>query len=257
VTTPAAIVLIVVVATVLAAGTWFYLRRRRRLAELALLSPGQRERHDACVRADKELAAADKAYRAAVKAAEKRCHKESQPQVLIACGDALLTEREIILNGVYRPLRPGIRAQVDATGDVHRYSTSRSTATRMLTGGALLGPAGVVAGAAARKTSVHTVDSRQLYITVTGPDWQDVVRIDPNLGPRARAFSAGVFTASEHWDQFEAQHRVRRAQAEKHLADVVGNDQRLREAQLVRRVLEMDPLEVLRADRKAGRLPIR
>jgi hypothetical protein len=128
----------------------------------------------------------------------------------------VLTELAIVLNGRTYPLRPGIRCEIDATGDVQRYATSRATLTRMAAEGMLLGKSGVAAGAAARKTSVHTVDSRQLYLIVTGPDWQEVVRIDPNYGPGARRFAAQMFSASQQAQALAEEHRRRWVTRSKH-----------------------------------------
>ena len=225
---------------------------RKLQQELALLPPLQREHHDACVQADQELAAARQDYASRVQSADRQIAEAGSPRVLGSFGGVVLTELSVVLNGRTYPLRPGIRCEIDATGDVQRYATSRATLTRMAAGGMLLGKSGVAAGAAARKTSVHAIDSRQLYLIVTGPDWQEVVRIDPNYGPGARRFAAQVFSASQQAQALAEEHRRRWFYAQQARAAAVADTYRLQVADSARRVLEHDPLDLLRAQLNAG-----
>lgn len=80
----------------------------------------------------------------------------------------------------------GVSASVESAGEI----TKRMTATRVIGGGLLFGPAGAVIGALAKKKR----DDRELYLYVDGPDFQWVVPVDPTAGAVARAFAARINT---------------------------------------------------------------
>lgn len=96
-----------------------------------------------------------------------------------------------ITRGDERQSLDGIRASVEATGQV----TKRTTATRVIGGMIVGGAPGAIVGAIARKRQ----DERELYVHVEGPDFYWVESIDPKLGAEARQFVAEIQTAA-HWE---------------------------------------------------------
>lgn len=94
-------------------------------------------------------------------------------------------------NGDTEQALTGLHATVEATGAV----TRRTTATRVIAGGALFGPAGAIVGAVARKRE----DQRELYLHIDGPDHYWVEAVDPRKGAEARQFVASIQNAAR-WE---------------------------------------------------------
>lgn len=93
--------------------------------------------------------------------------------VALENGDTLIYEKQ-------RYPVQGATARVESVGDLQ----SRITATRLLT-------TGVFAFALKKKK-----DSRELYLTVTGPGFEFVAEVDPKKGLEARQFAARINAAS-------------------------------------------------------------
>lgn len=249
----ALITLVVILALAAAAVIWLLLRQKRLKADLASLSPEDQKRHDDIVAANKALKAAQKEYDARVARAEAALREARTPRTLASCGTALVTETSVILNGNPRPLTPGITAQVDASGDIQKYATSRSTATRVVGGALLGGGAGAIVGGVAKKNTVHTNDTRQLFLIVTAPEWQEVVQLDPNLGAAARQFAATLYNVAPQAAQHLRQFQTRVVAVEQHHRRIVADTTALDAAKHARNVLELDPLDELRRSRAAAR----
>ena len=245
--------ILILVAVVLSATALFIVSRHRLNADLRALSPEDQKRRIDILGADKFLKAAQHSYDTAIGVAAKQLSAAQPPAVLARCGPAVLTETSIILNGRPRPLTPGIRVDVDASGDVQKYGTSRTTATRVVTGALLFGPVGAIVGGSAKKTQVHTQDTRQLYLIVTGPDWQEVVQANPQLATAARQFAAAVYSHSSHIAQLAQQFQMRAAQGVRLHQMAIANTGPLEAARQARSVLELDPLTELRAARTAAK----
>lgn len=242
--------LIVILVLVIAAAVFFIVRSKRLKTDLAQLSRQDQKGHDNIVAADKAVKEAQKAYGSAVRQALENLKAAGVPGTLASVGQATITETSVVLNGRPRPLTPGITAQVDASGDVQKYGTSRSTATRVVTGALLAGPVGAVVGGVAKKNNVHTNDTRQLFLIVTGPDWQEVVQLQPALDLQARQFAAALYSVAPHAAGYLQQYQSRVAQAKQAHRATVADDVRLDAATQARAVLGLDPLDELRKGRK-------
>lgn len=93
-------------------------------------------------------------------------------------GDLVLENSTTLIYKKQRYPIVGAEARVESVGELQR----RITATRLLT-------TGVFAFALKKKA-----DDRELYLTVTAPDYQFVVELDPKKGADARTFAAKINT---------------------------------------------------------------
>lgn len=127
-------------------------------------------------------------------------------------GSVSLYQTRLVIDGRLVPLDISVRAGVDATGTVTRHS--RSTLTRMATGGLLFGVAGgvlpgaigAVAGGMLKKEVKH--DDRELYLVIEGDTFAGVIACHPEQGMAARRFAASV---NEHAKSAErAEPRIQR-----------------------------------------------
>lgn len=150
------------------------------------VSPEQRAHEARWRAADNAVRAAEKQHAKAVAAKQKELAAALKPQKKHRVGPLLLTDSTVIVNGREYPLTPGTKARVDSAGNLAAYSKSRSTVTRMAAGGMLLGPAGLVAGAAARKSKDRVKDVRELYVLIESESWAETVSLDPDQGEAAR-----------------------------------------------------------------------
>lgn len=96
-------------------------------------------------------------------------------------GDLVLEDEETLIYKKQRYPVAGAEARVESVGELQR----RVTATRLLA-------TGVFAFALKKKA-----DDRELYLTVTAPDYQFVVELDPKKGADARVFAAKVNTLAK------------------------------------------------------------
>lgn len=135
--------------------------------------------------AQQQAAAEAAAYRARCGQAMLALQEARNPSPVASCGSALhLYPREVVTPDGTFPLTPAIQATVEASGNFH--TSERSTATRMIGGKLLLGDAGMVAGAAARKTTVQ--DMREVYLMIDGGTWYATYSVQPHMGGLARQF---------------------------------------------------------------------
>ncbi len=141
-----------------------------------------------------------------VEAAERDLAKASENGKLIGVGGmlgnkAVLRQTTIKVPEGEFPLDPAIEATVDTAGNL--ATKSRSTVTRMGTGGLLLGPIGLVAGAAARKSS--DVDARELYLLIAGPGWASTIKLNADTdGKVARQFAQTVMVRARQIEEITA-----------------------------------------------------
>ncbi len=131
-------------------------------------------------------------------------------------------------------------AVLDSQGDITAYTTQRSTLTRIATGAVVLGPAGAIVGGLARKNTHHKVDNRELYLMAMGPDWQEVVKLDPDAGDKARALMQAINLAGRHAVAETVRHAERVAQAEQKLAAVESDTDEIKAAEAEREALGED-----------------
>lgn len=165
------------------------------------ISPEQRAYEARWRVADKAVRAAEKQHAKAVAAKRKELAAALKPQARQRVGPLVLTDSTVLINGREYSLTPGTKARVDTAGNLAAYSKSRSTVTRMAAGGMLLGPAGLVAGAAARKSKDRVKDVRELYVLIESEEWAETVRLDPDQGEAARRLVQQLNLAAPHVEQ--------------------------------------------------------
>lgn len=246
------IIVIAAILLVLLAGVgglvwWLVHRHRAEQARLAAMSPAARQRHDLIKTLSRDLTTANSGVRQARAEYEGRVGNAER---LVAAAHQIgrrplgsvrgygasieLFEDHLAYatqGQIWRyPLEPSIQAQVDASGGV--YATERSTLTRMAGGAAIAGRAGMVAGAAARKTTVH--DGRELYLLVQGAEFSVSLTCDPNQGAYVRQFASGIVNASRNAGRLQAARplEVQRAEAmlqfeRENFAAIASADQRV------------------------------
>lgn len=243
----ATVVIVVLLLTpLLIAGVilWIVLAsRRKEAARIAAMTPEERASMDARLAQERELRDATVEYEAGVKRADSAHRAAYQAyQAGIAKAEQALAAANLIgrrelgrYNGrdagillyedrlawapgggtwTYYPLGPDVKAHVDSAGNI--YSTERTTLTRMAAGGAILGKAGVVAGAAARKTNTH--DSRELYLLVEGSEFSVLVTCLPDDGSKVRQLASQIVNAGHQVAALQAQRPIAVAEADAALA---------------------------------------
>jgi hypothetical protein len=240
------VIIILLLTPLLIAGVilWIVLAgRRKEAARIAAMSPEERALRDARLAQERELREATAEYEAGVKRADSAHRVAYQAyQSGVAKAEQALAAANLIgrrelgrYNGrdsgillyedrlawapgggtwTYYPLGPDVKTQVDTAGNI--YSTERTTLTRMAAGGAILGKAGVVAGAAARKTNTH--DSRELYLLVEASEFSVVVSCAPDDGSRVRQLASQIVNAGHQAAALQAQRPIAVGEAEAALA---------------------------------------
>lgn len=159
-------------------------------------------------------------------------------------GFVKLTPTEIkVAEGTF-PVTSELTATADVAGNL--TVNRRSTLTRMAAGGALLGPLGVVLGAAAQKTTYK--DERQIYLLIEGEGFASLVICKPQQDKKALETAAQIVRAAAFSDQFKRTvgREVRDAQAQ--IAAAGADNEAVRDA---REALEQSRL--LLAQAKAGK----
>lgn len=240
------VIIIVLLAPLLITGAILlivFATRRKEAARVAAMTPEERSARDARLAQERELREATAEYETGVKKADSAHRVAYQAyQVGITKAEQALAAANLIgrrelgrYNGrdagillyedrlawapgggtwTYFPLGPDVKTQVDSAGNI--YSTERTTLTRMAAGGAILGKAGVVAGAAARKTNTH--DSRELYLLVEGSEFSVVVSCAPDDGSKVRQLASQIVNAEHQAAALQAQRPLAVAEAEAALA---------------------------------------
>lgn len=231
-----------ILATVVLVVAWVAYHRRRLL--LGGLTPEESTLHDRCVAADKAAAQARRAHRARVREAERALAKAEKPEHLASAGRGnYVTPVSVCVNSHERPLDEGVEATLDAEGDVTRYATQRTTATRVVTGAMLAGPAGAIVGGVAKKTSHHKADDRELYLIVLARDWQEVARLNPAEGQKARSLMHAINVAARNATAARVRHEEVVATARAHLEAATADTREVDAALAARQALGEDPYE--------------
>ena len=243
------VVFLVLVAMVIASVIVRSVRRKRMLARL---SPRELAVHEECVAGDKAVTAAQRAYDQGVKGAEKTLKKAMTPKQLASAGSSnWVTPISLRLNGNDHDLTQDVVAALDITGTVRDETTQRTSLTRIAVGGLVAGPIGAVVGAAARKTEQQTIDTREHYVMVTGPDWQEVVKLGPEAGEKARSLGPAINVAAKNGISAHITHAERIGEAERELARATADTAALDKARGDRAALGEDPLARLIRQRKS------
>jgi len=220
------VVLVLVIAAVVTLIVWLR-RRARAKARIAAMSPVERERYDAEAEYLARLSAAQKALTAETKARAGRL-KASEKALAAAHtignhtiasyrgkdGSARITETDITVPQGTFPLTPGVHAAVDTAGNL--ATSSRSTLTRIATGGLLFGPVGAIVGGVAKKTKTH--DLRELYLLITGDAFATMITCNPDDGAKVRQFAVAVAQAALRSDQVRTHRAETIAQTQQALA---------------------------------------
>lgn len=207
-----ATVAIVLGAVLLAAGAIVVIirlqrRSRRTPAEVALRQVSK-EHNAELKQSQSTLRSAARAHDTAVRAAEKAmAAAQLVGRSRVASysgkdGKLVLYEDRLSYNGHDVPLTPDIHASVDTAGDM--FTKSRSTFTRIGVGAMLLGPVGLVAGAAARKSKVR--DARELYLMVESEAFAAVVTCDPAHGATVRRLAVAIMNKARDVHGAAARH---------------------------------------------------
>jgi len=234
---PTIVVVLFVLIGVLV-GVVTYRRKKKLLGEL---TEEQRQLHEQCVAADRAVRAAEAEHKKGIREAEKELKRAENPEPLAKVGTNSVTPIEVIMNGHRHPLSRDVTATIDQTGDITAYATQRSTLTRVVGGGVLFGPAGAIVGGVAKKSKHHQVDTRELYLMVLGPDWQEVAKLDPTKGEQARSVMQAINTAAQTSRQAREDHERTVKEAKDTLARVQEDTSKVDAAKATRAALGPDP----------------
>lgn len=243
----------VIIVIVLAAGIVLGVRAwQQRGGDLGALSAEEATLHAQCVEADRIVKAHEQSYLQSVRQAEEALN-QAQAAPMVASVDALnlVTRADVTVNGSTHPLTPAVTAHLDEKGDITAYATSRSTLTRMA-GGALFGPAGLIAGGVAKKSVHHQVDHREVFLMVVGSDWSEVARISPNQGEATRRLMLAINTAAANCEAFAVGQVERVATTSRALEGVRADTASIDGARAAREALGEDPLARFIAARKSA-----
>lgn len=189
----------------------------------------------------KAVEATHSRYLKQVKAAKKQVKAASKPMKLT--GGAFLPvtvhETHLTIKRQRFELVGGIRANVDAAGNISR--TRRYTATRT----ALLGPATLFVP----KATKH--DDRELFLVIEAPEWSEVVKLDPNRQREARELAQAINSASTQADQHLAAFNSRVQDARADLQDALGATNDIEDAERVLRERDAEDRRQVHAARVA------
>ena len=224
------IAVVVVLAAIVAA---VIIIRRRKQQRIDALSPAERELHDAQTEYNLAVKAAEKAHTAEVKARDKRL-KAAQAAVSTANslgsknvasyrgkdGAVSYTELTITTNQGTFPLGTDITAVADTAGNL--ATSSKTSLGRVAAGGFLLGPAGLILGGVAKKTTMH--DTRELYLLIDAPDrFAALITCNPDDGQKVRQFAMGIKQAALNINTFAARREAAIASSTQTLELEQGN----------------------------------
>ena len=198
-----ALVVVVVILGGGGAGAFLFLKARREKEQTRIeaMTPEERELHDAIVEHEAEVKAATKAHQVELKARENRL-KSTRKAITAADGignrklasyrgkdgSVSVTETLITTSHGTFALDASVNAVVDTAGNL--ATSSRSTLTRIASGGILLGPVGAIIGGVAKKNKLH--DTRELYLLVEGAGFATLVTCNPDDGAKVRQFAVVV-----------------------------------------------------------------
>lgn len=218
-------------------------RKNQRIVES--LSDEDRELHERCKAADHEIKIAERKHKRAVAEAQTVLKKAETPERLAAADSRnFVTPIDVTLNGHKHPLTPDIEAVLESDGAIVSYATQRSTVTRIAAGGMIGGRAGAIVGGVAKKDKHHSIDNRELFLKVMGPTWQEVVKLDPQQGQKARSLLQTIELARRNCATAAVEHMQRVADAKVKLDAAQADTAEWDTAKKVRADLGEDPYEV-------------
>lgn len=194
-------------------------------SRIEALPPRERELHDA----QEEYSASLKAAAKIVKAEEKLQNariKEAQKlldtaknygtQKLGSYGSITLTETTLFTSQGAHKLTPDITATVETAGNL--AIKSRSTVTRIATGGLLFGGAGAIVGGVAKKNK--TIDKRELYLVIEGKDFSELVTCNADDGAKVRQLAVAIRQAGLNAENVRLHQSAAIKQASENMAQV-------------------------------------
>lgn len=141
-------------------------------------------------------------------------------------GFVRLTPTEIQVPEGTFPVTGSLTAEADVAGEL--IVKRRSTLTRMAAGGVLLGPLGVLLGAAAQKTT-H-IDEREIYLLIEGDGFASLVICKPNQEKQAFQAAAQIVKAAAFSEAFREALNTDARQAQRELDQAVSSDRNLKAA---------------------------
>ncbi|MDP9485280.1 MAG: hypothetical protein M3Q49_05725 [Actinomycetota bacterium] len=247
------VVIVILIAALVGGGA--YLIKRSRERKLASMTPEQRRLHEA----DRELNAADKEHKRAVKAAEKELRgavRSRERLIMLAEFDLAKTRArgkrplgsyrgekgatiQLFADHVETPegqarFEDGsVTATVDTAGNL--AVTRRGTITRTV----LLGGIG---GIIFKKAVRH--DTRELYLLIESPNLVSIIQGRPDDGSQVRKFAVQINHASRSYASV----------LEAHERDVVQAERALRQRKDDRAAIEAAETKLTAAEGNTARL---
>ena len=193
-------------------------------------------RSDRLVAAKKALSSACKTYRTKVNEAEAHLAdsgKSSRAVARHSMGRLVVYNDRLVVKGIEHPMCPEVVATVDTAGNLSR--TRRHTLTRF----ALIGLFSVFTP----KATKH--DDRELFLLLEGPDWAELIELNPDQQKKARLLAQSINLAARTSESTVAEREARVAAAREelerarlNLGDIEQAEQRLREAYFSDAILE-------------------
>jgi hypothetical protein len=208
--------------------------------------------------ADKGVKKATREYDRRINQVRKRLEAAKMPEKLAAFPAITLdSAQRLVLHDDHiktasgsHPLTPTVAAAVDTAGNLVKWQKSRSTLTRMGAGTLIAGPLGFLVGAAAKKSSTHKEDNRELYLIVEGEDWGDTRKCDPKKdGERARNFAQAVTVAARNVERVKADRERLVKKLTEELAAVEADRSGIEAAERTRAAVEADRSGIEAAER--------
>jgi hypothetical protein len=165
----------------------------------------------------KDARAAERRHAKAVQAHEKAVHQAGRAlsaaqarQVLGRYGKTvILYDDQLVTPDGSCTLSPAIKASVQDAGSLQKYVTSRVTLTRVATIG--------VFAIGAKKKKTHSVDTRELYLLIETPQFDSLIRCDPNAGAAVRQLATNINNSGKRVEALREEHRERITAAERAL----------------------------------------
>jgi hypothetical protein len=216
------VVLIILVVLIVGGGVVAFVLRSARQAKerarIAAMTPAEREHHDATVEYKAGVTSAEKAHSVEENARDIRLNVAGKALAVAEHmgnrklgsytgknGRVSLTETRITTPQGTFLLDATVNAIVDTAGSL--ATSSRSTLTRIATGGLLFGPVGATIGGVAKKNKKH--DTRELYLLVEGTGFATLITCKPDDGPKVRQLAIAIRQAG----MYSANLRAQRTQA--------------------------------------------
>ncbi|MBB1484450.1 hypothetical protein H5392_11365 [Tessaracoccus sp. MC1865] len=233
---------------------------KRHQADVASLSPSDRELHDRCLAADKDIKTAERELKSTSAKADKAVKEAKEVPIVASVEGHSLTPLEVTVNKKTYLMGADVRAELESLGEVTGFlsttsSTHKSTGLAVGAGvGHVAGGAHVSRGKTYNFNEIKKLDTREIYFVVTGRGWSEVSSVSPEAGLGVRQFVHSVNAAAQGYEEFERQYRA--------LVESVTNEgeqltasaqQRVEDARAARELLGDDPLKRLQSARRADR----